>query len=167
MEQCKPVSTPLPTSKKFSAYKGAPLSAKEATRYQSTVGGLKYLTLTRPDLSFLAKKVCQFLHASTTNHMKAAKRILRYVQGTITLGLKFRTDSSLRINAFLDADWVGCPDDRCSTGSFAIYLGSNLLSWSAHKQATVSHSSTEPELVGLFFFPLFASIADHFNISLC
>jgi hypothetical protein len=99
--------------------------------------------------------------------MKAAKRILRYVQGTITLGLKFRTNSSLRINAFLDADWVGCPDDRRSTGSFAIYLGSNLLSWSTHKQATVSHSSTEPELVGLFFFPLFASIADHFNISLC
>jgi hypothetical protein len=48
------------------------------------------------------------------------------------LGVMFRKDSSLRINAFSDADW-GCPDDRRSTGGFAIYLGSNLVSWSARK----------------------------------
>jgi hypothetical protein len=133
MERCEPVSTSLPTSKKFSAYKGTPLSAKDATRYQIIIGGLQYLTLTRPDLSFSVNKACQFLHAPTTNHMIAVKRILRYVQGTITLGLKFRSDSSLRINAFLVADWVKCLDDRRSTGGFAIYLGNNLLSWSARK----------------------------------
>jgi hypothetical protein len=106
MEPCKPMSTPLPTSKKFSAYKGYPLSVKEATMYQSIVGGLQYLTLTRPFLSFLVNKVCQFLHAPTTNHMTAVKKILRYVQGTITLSLKFRRDSSSRFNAFSDADWA-------------------------------------------------------------
>jgi hypothetical protein len=71
MERCKPVSTPLSTSKKFSAHKGTSLGAKEATRYRSIVGGLQYLTLTRPDLSFSVNKVCQFLHAPTTNHMTA------------------------------------------------------------------------------------------------
>jgi hypothetical protein len=81
--------------------------------------------------------------------MTLVKRILRYVQGTISLGLKIREDNSLRINAFSDADWPGCLVDRRSTGGFTVYLGSNLLSWNAHKQATVSRSSTEAEYKSL------------------
>jgi hypothetical protein len=143
MKKCKLINTPLSSSEKVSAYKGTPLSTKDATKYRSIVEALQYLTLTRPDLAYLINKACQFLHSPTTNHMILVKRILRYVQGTIDLSLRIRRDSSLRINAFLDVDRAGCPDERCSTGGFAIYLGSNLFSWSARKQATVSMSSTE------------------------
>jgi hypothetical protein len=145
MEQCKPINTLLSASNKYSVHIGTPLGTKEATRYKSIVGGLQYLTLVR-----LLNKVCQFLHAPTIDHMTAVKRILRYVKGTIILGsIKFKRDSSLRINAFSDANWVGCPDDRRSTGGFAVYLRNNLISWSAQKQATVSHSSTEAEYKSL------------------
>lgn len=94
-------------------------------------------------------KVCQFLHAPTTDHWVAAKRILRYVKGTIKLGLRFVRSKSMMVSAFSDADWVGCPDDRRSTGGFAVFLGPNLISLSARKQATVSRSSTEAEYKAL------------------
>jgi hypothetical protein len=112
MKKCKSVNTPLSSSEKILAYKGTPLSAKDATKYRSIVGALQYLTWTRPDLAYSVNKACQFLHAPTTNHMTLVKRILRYVQGISGLGLKIRKDNSLRINAFSDADWAGCPDDR-------------------------------------------------------
>lgn len=55
----------------------------------------------------------------------------------------------MMVSAFSDADWVGCIDDRRSTGGFAVFLGSNLVSWSAKKQATVSRSSTKAEYKAL------------------
>jgi hypothetical protein len=145
MSKCKTVGTPLPMSEQYSAYKGTPLDTKEATRYRSIVGALQYLTLTRPDISFSVNKVCQFLHNPTSVHMMAVKRILRYIQGTIKWGIHFLKGSSLMVSAFSDADWAGCPDDRRSTRGFAVYVGSNLVSWCAKKQPTVSRSSTEAE----------------------
>jgi histone deacetylase 1/2 len=149
MSQCKPVNSPMSTSEKLSRYEGSILGPKDATNYRSVVGALQYLTLTRPDISFAVNKVCQFLHAPTTVHWAAVKRILRYLKQTTNVGLKIGRSSSLLVSAFSDADWAGCLDDRRSTGGFAVFLGSNLVSWSARKQATVSRSSTEAEYKAL------------------
>ena len=94
------------------------------------MGALQYLTLIRPDLSFSMNKICQFLHALTTSHLGAVKRILRYVRGTVNLGLKIGRSKSTIVSAFSDANWVGCPNDRCSMGGFVVFFGSNLMSGS-------------------------------------
>jgi histone deacetylase 1/2 len=145
MLQCTTAPTPLSSSETLSLVQGDPLGPEDSTQYRSIVGALQYLTLTRPDISFSVNKVCQFLHAPTTSHWSAVKRILRYIRGTLKVGLTFRRSSSLLLSAFSDADWAGCPDDRKSTGGFAVFVGPNLISWSARKQATVSRSSTEAE----------------------
>jgi hypothetical protein len=61
------------------------------------------------------------------------------------VGLKIEKSKSLLVSGFSDADWAGCLDDRRSTGGFAIFLGSNLVSWNARKQTTMSRSSIEAE----------------------
>jgi histone deacetylase 1/2 len=145
MLQAKGVSTPMVTTEKLSRFDGEILSPADATRYRSVVGALQYLTLTRPDISFSVNKVCQFLATPTEVHWTAVKRILRYLKQTHSFGLLLQKSSSLLLSGFADADWAGCPDDRRSTGGHAVFLGSNLVSWSSRKQPTVSRSSTEAE----------------------
>jgi histone deacetylase 1/2 len=134
---------------KLSLTNGEVLNSEDATRYRSIVGVLQYIMYTRPYIAFSVNKVCQFLHAPMTVHWTAVKYILRYLCSTISLGLCLSRYSSTIISAFLDADWGGYPDDRRSTGGFAVYLGSNLISWNARKQGTVSRSSTEAKYKSL------------------
>jgi histone deacetylase 1/2 len=145
MEKCKPISTPMSSSERLSRDHGTLLSGDEQFRYRSIVGGLQYLTLTRPDLSFAVNKVCQFIQSPTSVHWVAVKRILRFVKGTVDEGLKIQRSRNILLSGFSDADWAGCPDDRRSTSGFAVFLGTNLVSWSSRKQVTVSRSSTEAE----------------------
>ena len=149
MQLCKPVHTPLSPTEKPSIESGDKLGPDDSTKYRSMVGALQYLTLTRPDIAFAVNKVCQFLHAPTTVHWSAVKRILRYVKGTVNLGLQIRRSRSMLVSSFSDANWAGCVDDRRSTGGFAVFLGENLVSWTARKQPTVSRSSTEAEYKAL------------------
>ncbi|CAN6696448.1 unnamed protein product [Malus baccata var. baccata] len=138
----KPCATPLSTSAldhQFSLL-------SNPSEYRSLVGGLQYLTWSRPNLSFAVNLVCQFMHQPRQSHLQATKRILRYLKGTLDLGLWFPKHSPpLSMNAFSDADWAGCHIDRRSTGGFCIFLGNFLISWSAKKQPTVARSSTEAE----------------------
>ncbi|CAN6722330.1 unnamed protein product [Malus baccata var. baccata] len=142
MDGAKPCTTPLSTS---SLDHNSPLLSNPA-EYRSLVGGLQYLTWSRPDLSFAVNLVCQFMHQPRESHLQAVKRILRYLKGTIDLGLWFpKCSKPLSLSAFSDADWAGCHLDRRSTGGFCIFLGDSLISWSAKKQPTVARSSTEAE----------------------
>jgi histone deacetylase 1/2 len=149
MTKCTSMPTPLSSSELISLADGSHLGPKDSTQYRSVVGGLQYLTLTRPDISFSVKKVCQFLHIPATTHWSAVKRILRYMKGTVQVGLTFKRSSSQLLSAFSDVDWAGCPDDRKSTSGFAIFFGPNLISWSAKKQHIVFRSSTEAEYKAL------------------
>lgn len=137
MENCKPVSTPMNMQEKLSQDVGQALNDEDAFVYRSTVGGLQYLMLTRPDISFAVNKVCQFLAQQTEVHWEAIKRILRYVKGTISSRLSIRRSSSTLLSVFTDADWAGCADDRRSTSGFAVFFGPTLIYWSARKQPTV------------------------------
>jgi hypothetical protein len=85
------------------------------------------------------------MQAPTINHWSVVKRILHYIRGLLTHGLTIYKDSISSLHAYSDADWAGSIDDRRSTSDFCIFLGRNLISWSAKKQSTISRSTTEVE----------------------
>jgi hypothetical protein len=142
MSTCKPCSTPFVSLSRIRKDDGIPLS--DPTPFRSMVGGLQYLTFTRPDLSYAVNHICQFMHQPTDHHLVAAKRILRYVQGTLHHGLTFRP-GPLSLTAFTDSDWAGDPMDRRSTTGLIVFLGHNPITWQSKKQPTVARSSTEAE----------------------
>lgn len=121
------------------------LTPVDPTTYRSIVGALQYLTFTRPDIVHAVNKVCQNFQAPNEANMRAVKRILRYLKGTIQFGIRYTSQSPLKIVAFCDADWAGCKDTRRSTTGYCVYIGANCVSWASKKQPTVSRSSAEAE----------------------
>ncbi|XP_041004069.1 uncharacterized mitochondrial protein AtMg00810-like [Juglans microcarpa x Juglans regia] len=142
MGECKPIATPMPIKGRTHASTTAYCNP---TYNRKLVGGLQYLTFTRPDLSYSVNFVCQFMHAPTMEHFQLVKRILHYVHGTLNLTFRILAASSLDLYAFSDADWAGCSLTQRSTTGFCTFLGSNCISWSAKKQQIVARSSTEAE----------------------
>ncbi|XP_022019884.2 uncharacterized mitochondrial protein AtMg00810-like [Helianthus annuus] len=147
MDSCKPIATPVDTQSKLSAHSGT--LHDDPTTYRSLAGALQYLTFTRPDISYAVQQICMHMNSPTTAHWNALKRILRYIHGTIDLGLHLDATDTSSLRAYTDADWAGCPDTRRSTSGYCVYFGDNLISWSSKRQSTISRSSAEAEYRGV------------------
>ena len=139
----KIVDTPIEYNCRLNSHDGESLS--DTTLYRQLVGSLIYLTVTRPDISYAIHVVSQFMAAPRSPHYVAVLRILRYLKGTIFDGLHFSSHSSLTLQAYSDADWVGDPTDRRSTTGYCFLLGDYLISWRSKKQTVVARFSTEAE----------------------
>ncbi|XP_031265675.1 uncharacterized protein LOC116124111 [Pistacia vera] len=101
--------------------------------YRSIVGGLQYLTLSRPDLAFSVNRLSQFLQPPTIAHWTACKRVLRYIKGTLSHRLIFQKNSEFILEGYADADWASDVSDRRSTNGYSIFLGRNLVQWVSRK----------------------------------
>jgi hypothetical protein len=143
MADCKPCTTPVDLQAKLAADSGPPV--QDASQFQSIVGALQYLTFIRPDIAYVVQQICLHMNDPQEPHLTAMKRILRYLQGTSDYGLLLRRSSCSNLIVYTDADWAECPDTCRSTSGYAVFLGDNLVSWSAKRQTVVSRSSPEAE----------------------
>ncbi|KAK4378798.1 hypothetical protein RND71_000660 [Anisodus tanguticus] len=89
------------------------------------------------------------MHDPRVEHMNALKRIIRCLQGTLDYDLHLYLSPTSTFVSYTDADWGGCPDTRHSTSGYCMFLGNNLVSWSAKRQSTLSRSSAEAEYRGV------------------
>lgn len=102
MAECKPIGTPMEVS----------LKLQPGTNYESNlpyrelIGSLMYLAMgSRPDLSFSVGYLSRFQEGASATHFKHLKRILRYLQQTKSLLLKYERDvDSTPISCYVDAD---------------------------------------------------------------
>lgn len=148
MHDSNPVSTPIEPNATLSRDSGTPLQS--ATRYQQIVGSIMYLvTATRPDLAFTITFLSQFSSAPTDLHLKAAQRVLRYIKYTRDWALLYPWNTPLALTGYSDASHGNCYDTRRSYSGYIFKLGSATISWKAHKQKSVAHSTLEAEYMGL------------------
>jgi hypothetical protein len=148
MGECNAVATPLDTTVKLSSIKDdeAPADPQE---YARIVGGLMFAAcVTRPDIACAVGQLSQFLNNPSSTHMHAAKRVLRYFQGTSTLGITYRTPP-LRLQGYSDADWAGNIDTRRSTTGYVVMLNNGAIAWRSRLQPTVALSTMESEYMAL------------------
>ena len=90
---CKPVKTPIESNLKLSKEEGELLT--DPMMYRRLIGKLLYLTITRPNLSFVVNRLSHFMTSPRQLHLLAAHRILQYVKGTPGQGIFFLAKSSL------------------------------------------------------------------------
>ncbi|XP_070007640.1 uncharacterized mitochondrial protein AtMg00810-like [Nicotiana sylvestris] len=111
---------------------GSPMNQ---TIYRGIIGSLLYLTTNRPDIVFSVGLCARFQSNSKESHLKAAKRILRYIKGTQDLVLYYPLGESFNLIGYADADYAGYFVDRKSTSGMAHFLGSCLISWDIFTKA--------------------------------
>ncbi|GJV46600.1 retrovirus-related pol polyprotein from transposon TNT 1-94 [Tanacetum coccineum] len=141
------VDTPMIENKKLDEdLQGKP---DDATLYRGMIGSLMYLTSSRPDLNYVVCLCARYQAKPTKTHLQAVKRILRYLNGTIHMGLWYSKDTDMSLTAYADADHAGCQDTRRSTSGSAQFLGDKLVSWSSKKQKSTVISSTKAEYIVL------------------
>ena len=146
MSDCKSVATPMESKLILSPHEDGATELTSAP-YRQLIGSVMYLMLcTRPDVSYSVGLLSRFLSSPTDAHWSSAKRLLRYLHGTLHMQLSFRHANHCNIVGYCDADWASS-SDRKSTSGYVIYVGGNLVSWKSKRQSTVALSSTEAEIV--------------------
>ncbi|GJX41732.1 retrovirus-related pol polyprotein from transposon TNT 1-94 [Tanacetum coccineum] len=87
----------------------------DATLYKQMVGCMMYLSATRPDLMFVISLLSRYMANPTKQHMAAMQRVLRYIKGTLELGIFYKRGGSKLLVACSDSDYAGDLDSRRST----------------------------------------------------
>ena len=145
MEECKPIATPMNQKEKFSNEDGA--DKVDEKLYKSLIGCLMYLTATRPNITYAVSLLSRYMHCASEIHFKAAKRILRYIKGTIGYGVKFQPVKDFSLYGYSDSDWAGSNDDMKSTSGYCFTFGSGVFSLRSKKQDVIAQSTVEAEYV--------------------
>ena len=116
MEDCRPMTTPLITNwKKIDTSED---DEADPMLYRKLIGSLIYLVNTRPDICYVVNILSQFMVEPKRAHLAATKHVLRYLQGTVELGLKYTHSNDVRLSGFTDVDSYETSVDRKSTSGY-------------------------------------------------
>jgi hypothetical protein len=115
--------------------------------YRCTIGSLLYVTASRPDVMFSVCMCARFQASPRESHLKATKRILRYLKHTQNVGLWYPKGAKFELIGYSDSDYAGCKVERRSTSDIYQLLERSLVSWSSKKQNSIALLTAEAEYI--------------------
>ncbi|KAD4385676.1 hypothetical protein E3N88_25845 [Mikania micrantha] len=118
-----------------------------ATDYRRLIRSLQYLLHTRPDLGFSVGVASRYMEKPKESHLKAVKHILRYIKGSLNVGLIYRSGGDGKLVGYSDSSFGTDLTDRKGTTGTVFYMSGNFITWSSQKQRTVALSSCEAEFM--------------------
>jgi hypothetical protein len=108
-------------------------------RYQILIEKLIYLTITRPDITYVVSMLSHFMQNPLEEHR------VRYLKKEPGKGILYAANRNLSIEVFTDADWVGCTANKRSTDGYCTLFGGNLVTGQSKKFSVIVRSSVEVE----------------------
>jgi transposase InsO family protein len=149
MEHCKPNKEPMDHRSRL-VKSDAQCEPGRVRQFQSVIGALMFAAIcTRPDIAYAVSTLSQFASDPSTDHEQAVKRVLRYLQGTSDLGLRYQGAGDRHkppeLHGYCDSDWGSHPDDRRSITGYAFLVAGGAVSWQSKRQKSVATSSVEAE----------------------
>jgi hypothetical protein len=145
MKDGKPIKTPMGTNGHLDLDTGG--KSVDQKVYRSMIGSLLYLCASRRDIMLSVCMCARFQADPKEVHLRAVKRIMRYLVYTPKFGLWYPKGSSFDLIGYSDADWAGCKIDRKSTSGTCQFLGRSLVSWASKKQNSIALSTAEAEYI--------------------
>jgi hypothetical protein len=145
MKDGKPIKTPMGTNGHLDLDPGG--KSLDQKVYRLTIGSLLYLCASRLDIMLSICMCARFQADPKEVHLRAVKRIMRYLVYTTKFGLCYPKGSTFDLIGYSDVDWAGCKIDRKSTSGTCQFLGRSLVSWASKKQNSVDLSTAEAEYI--------------------
>ncbi len=143
MENSRPIGTPYVEYSRT----GEPWSV---TDYMSAVGSIMYLMLgSRPDLCFGITTLARHSANPLEMDWHAVKRMLRYINNTREMGIKYGRKKDWQPLGYCDASFAPAGMNFKSISSYVFLTGGGAVTWRSKKQEVVALSSAEAEYVAL------------------
>ena len=155
MKDCSPSVAPIMKGDKLSLNQRPKNDLENESMknipYASVVGSFMYPQVcTRPDIAYAVGVLRRYQSNPGVDHWRAAKKVMRYLQGTKDYMLMYRQTDNLDLVGYSDADFAGCVDSRKSTSGYIFIMAGGAVSWRSVKQTLIATSTMEAEFVSCF-----------------
>ena len=118
--------------------------------YLSAIGALMYLAShTRPDISFSVNLLARYSSCPTRRHWNGVKHILRYLRGTMDMGLYYPNVPKAELIGYADAGYMSDPHNARSQTGYLFTCGDTAISWRSTKQSITATSSNHAEIFAI------------------
>ena len=145
MEEAKTMKTPMSSSIKLD--KDEKGKSIDSTMYRGMIGSLLYLTASRPDIMYSVCLCARFQSCLKESHLSVVKRILKYLKGTMNIGLWYPKSNNFELIGFSNVNFTGCKVERKSTSDTCHFLGHSLVSSHSKKKNLLALSTSKVEYI--------------------